>query len=299
MSNTRLVIVGGFDPSAGAGVLSDYTFAKVWTENIESILTCTTLQRANSFQSLRALPTDDFQASLNWVEWEHTQVLKTGAMGSFENLEALCEKLRSLGAIAPRWWILDPVRLATSGGILMHDSAASKPNYWKYLASIFADLNTTHIVLTPNRSEGLEMMKSFNLSRSDMRQASLERWSELALQCIKALNLKGLLIKSFRVSDESIEDLWVDPKGEYRSYSQTRRQVDAHGTGCAYASSIAGALTSKLAIEDSIEQAHRMMQKALKESESSTHKGRVNLQQPSPTLRNRINTKAGWSEDGG
>lgn len=208
----------GLDPSGGAGLQAD--IEAIGQSGAHAAIACTALTVQNSQQvfgfsaTSKELLLAQAQAVMDDLP---IQCVKSGMLGTTENIGALAEFLR---ARPDYLYVLDPVLVANSGGSL-GDQAT--------LVNAFAELIPLAALITPNTVE--------------LRALSGEQDLELAAQKLFAMGAKAVLVKGGHedTPDYIRNALYVN--GELASETQCPRLPgEYHGSGCSLASYIAGRL---------------------------------------------------------
>ncbi len=230
-----LLIIGGMDPSGGAGLLRDE-----WTFNIlkgqqlageqpgmglSMVVSAWTRQGRGRPAESEAINPNIFQRNLEQMDRRGLRAVKVGLMPdalipiAIPFLRACYEDSLPI--------ILDPVLLASDGG---HLGASPEK-----LAMLCPYVN----LLTPNRHEFMSL-------------GGGEEMPSLFQLC-KRLRCQSMLIKSYRSGDGKIEDLLIEKAGNTRFFAHTQSSgPDPRGTGCALATSIAFFMARGNALEDAV-----------------------------------------------
>lgn len=207
-----VLAIGGFDPSAGAGIFADIkTIEQVGAYGVGSI-SCTTLQTEQHFYQLDWLPQAEVLKQVELLAREYPiQALKIGVLQHLEQLTALVAAARQYRPSLFVCW--DPVLRASTG---MDFFAQEKPN--------LAQLEAIDLI-TPNYQE----IDFFRLAEESVADCCLR----LSQHC--AVLLKG----GHHPSQPGVDSLYeqgsvqlLPPDGQLKIY-------DKHGSGCVLASAIA------------------------------------------------------------
>ncbi len=208
-----MLLLGGLDPSGGAGVTLDATVAALHGVEPLPIALTATVQSARGFSSASPLPASVWRDQVRAVVGDEApDAIKVGYIGCADLVAAVAEVLRPLAARAPL--VVDPVLSATAGG--MEPGAALARAYVEELAPIAG-------LMVPNAPE-LQAL-------ADGDPAGLLRAGA------RAVLHKG----GHGESDEAVDVLWGAPAPV--RFARPRRSCGAvRGTGCALASAIAAHL---------------------------------------------------------
>ena len=229
MTTPRILIIAGSDSGGGAGIQADIRTVTMLGGHAMTAITAITAQNTLGVQAVHPVPTDMVLAQIDSVVSDiGVDAVKIGMIGSAQTALAVAERLENIGAPV----VLDPVMVATSGGVLADDTtieALHELMGWAYLT-------------TPNLPE------------------------LAALGGEAALTAQGemLLVKGGHAPGETIIDRLVGPEGEIARWEGARIDtLDTHGTGCTLASAIATGLGQGLDLPEAIERARTFVRLAL------------------------------------
>jgi len=222
----RVLLLGGLDPSGGAGITLDAAVVSVLGGEPLPVAVATTIQGLRGF--VQSVPLD-----LAVVREQVATVLadapvravKLGYLGSAQVVIAVAEMLRPLRDAAQI--VVDPVLSATAGG-MAHDDALVAA-YLEHLAPIAS-------LITPNQPE----LKSLGGGEA---AALIERGSQAVLH--KGGHGQGA---------EAVDELWTrELEPTEPPYRFARGRFDCgpvRGTGCALASAVAVHLADRRSLVD-------------------------------------------------
>lgn len=211
----RVLLLGGVDPTSGAGITADATVVALHGLQPQPIVVVLTAQNRRGFRASFAVPEPQWQAALAAVlDDGPVHAVKVGLLGSAAAVVATAAALRPLAGHVPI--VVDPVLSATAGGFeAPGDLAAAYREHLLPLASL----------VTPNLPE-LEALGAG-------RVASL-----LATGCGAVLQKGGHGDGEF-----ACDELHTGAKAW--TFRRPRRLVGpVRGTGCALASAIAAQLAT-------------------------------------------------------
>ena len=239
----------GLDPSGGAGLQAD--IEAIGQSGAHAAIACTALTVQNSQQvfGFSATSKELLLAQAQTVMDDlPIQCVKSGMLGTTENIGALAEFLR---ARPDYLYVLDPVLVANSGGSL-GDQAT--------LVNAFAELIPLAALITPNTVE--------------LRALTGEQDLELAAQKLFAMGAKAVLVKGGHedTPDYIRNALYVN--GELASETQCPRLPgEYHGSGCSLASYIAGRLAQGDDLKTAVHHAEIWLFGVLKNAETPVPDG--------------------------
>ena len=225
--NYTPLVIAGFDPTSGAGVLADN---KVFASNntFAFFITCAiTAQNSTNFYSKKEIELALFKEQFRAFDAEFVpSVIKITSILSNEQIDFLAQKLAEYKQKYGSFIILDPVLKSTSNG-----EFTNKQNLEKIKKKLFCVID----LLTPNLFEAKEIFASINPSKI---QKNLEQESF------------SVLLKGGHSQTDKICDVFLNSKTKVLFENQ--RLQSARGTGCSFASFIALYLAQKNSLGESI-----------------------------------------------
>lgn len=245
----KVIIIGGSDPSGGAGIQADLHTLQLLKVPVVSVITAVTAQTKKKFFSYQSVSPQNFKDQLSSVSQEAKKsVVKIGMLGN----SSLIPPLRNwLKKIKPKWIILDPVLRSSSRYTLLDEQGIS---LLKKELIFEADL------ITPNLSE-LGILSDFPLKDLRGMQKAAKKILEKSFQ--KKSKLKWILAKGGHLKNRST-DLLIG-KNKISFFGKKRiPSKNVHGTGCTLASAIAGYLFKGKDISQAIWLASRVVLKKIK-----------------------------------
>lgn len=227
-----VLLVGGTDPSGGAGLAADIKAAAAAGVHGMIAVTATTVQNSVRVLSWRPVPPDDVAAQIRAaLEDGPPGAVKSGMLGSTGMVETLRELLESdLKGVR---YVLDPVLAAGSGDTLHTGDMADAA---KRLLLPLATL------ATPNLDEA----EAFTGLR--VRDPA---GMETAARCILDMGPEAVLLKGGHLEGEPRDYLATRQGG---TWFPGRRTVPGkvHGTGCTLASAAAARLASGMDVGQAV-----------------------------------------------
>lgn len=209
----RVLLLGGLDPSGGAGVTVDATVAALHGAHPLPVIVAWTVQDRRAFRSAEPVPAAQWRAALAAVlDDGPVHAVKVGFVADAATLYAVADALAPLRGRAPI--VLDPVLAATVGGYRPEPA----------LVGAYVDvLATMAPVLVPNQPE-LDALCGGDPGRA------------LANGAVAVLAKGG-----HADGDDAVDVLWHG--GRRVEFRRRRLPVGrVRGTGCALASAIAARL---------------------------------------------------------
>lgn len=217
--------VAGLDSGGGAGLSADQRAADAFGAHLCPVAAALTAQNTVAVQRVDAVRLPLFEAQLDALQDDlPPQAVKTGLLGSAEQVRRLARRVDQLRASGPLPLVVDPVLRATTGAALADGALLQAVRRW---------LLPRASLLTPNRREALALL---DLPPDDPTPSP---WLAAAL---RALGAGAVLITGGDDGGPWSCD-WLDTPHAQGWLSLPR--VDTphhHGTGCTLASGAAAAM---------------------------------------------------------
>jgi hydroxymethylpyrimidine kinase/phosphomethylpyrimidine kinase/thiamine-phosphate diphosphorylase len=227
--------VAGSDSGAGAGLQADLKTFEAFGVHGCSVVAAITAQNSKSVICIEAVSPDLLNAQLAALaEDMPPSVIKTGMLGSAENLQVLANWVDKLRTQNPKLaLVVDPVLGATTGASFADDAL---------LRAYREVLIPRATLITPNRREAMLLLGCEPLTSNQSVEAAAR-----SLMTIKDhLGCKNIVITG---GDESSKDsldyaLTTHAHAAFNGWLSLPRIAtpNNHGTGCVFASSSAAAL---------------------------------------------------------
>lgn len=218
-----LWILGGHDPTHGAGVYRDLVTARTVAPGLRRCFAVTALTEQGRGLPARARAVPAARLRARVARWPPPRAIKLGLVP-----DALAEVVAEVVARAGAPTVVDPVLRASDGGSLGATAGGLGP------------LVAVATLLTPNRDEALALLGAGEASEA----------SELAAALGRRFATLAILLKDGHGSDPArvIDRLVVG--GRTLAYPRARVPgPDPRGTGCALATAIAAHLAQGASLE--------------------------------------------------
>ena len=240
-----VLVIGGSDPSGGAGIQAD-SFTLISLKIFPySVITSITFQNSQGVKGVFNLPSSAVLKQLEAVFSENQiDAVKIGMLGSKENVEAVSSFLKGKKM---KKIVVDPVFQASFGDTLLEKKA---------IPALKNELFPQALVVTPNlaEAEALVGFKVRNLTK--MKEAA---------QVISALGPKWVLLKGGHLSGDKAVDLLFDGE-KYYQFEKDKLNKDVRGTGCVFSSALAAYLVQGEKVPDAVKKAKNYITKVIKDS---------------------------------
>ena len=233
-----VLVIGGLDPTGGAGVLADSQTILMNGCHPITLVTCLTAQNTNSFDGMKATNTDFFKKMTKSLLKDISSInaIKIGALANEEIIRLVKEIIINYKNIPV---VLDPIIETSSGGSLI-----SKEGIKELKLSLlpYAEL------VTPNIEEAKFLTNKDSLS-------------EITEQFYK-LKSNYIFIKDNEEKNQ-IRNYLYKNKQLIKEWQVAKIKGRFQGTGCSISSCIASNLAKEIKIEESIELAQDTVHQSL------------------------------------
>ena len=235
--------IAGSDSGGGAGIQADLkTFAALGVHGTSAI-TALTAQNTRGVSTVHPVPTRHLVAELDAVFDDfNIAAVKTGMLGDARTVRTIA---RELAQRRPRWLIVDPVMIATSGARLLDNGA---------VGVLMDKLIPLADVLTPNLPEA-EALTGIAVHNA--------RDGERVAEKLRTLGAKAVLLKGGHGRGREVTDRWFDGRGSFEIRNR-KLPFEAHGTGCTLSAALAAELAKGRAPRTAARRAIAFVQRALK-----------------------------------
>lgn len=224
-----LWILGGHDPTHGAGVYRDLVTARTVAPGLRRCFAVTALTEQGRGLPARARAVPAARLRARVARWPPPRAIKLGLVP-----DALAEVVAEVVAGAGAPTVVDPVLRASDGGSLGVTAGGLGP------------LLGVATLVTPNRDEALALLGAGEASEASEA-------SELAAALGRRFATLAILLKDGHGSDPArvIDRLVVG--GQTLAYARARVPgPDPRGTGCALATAIAAHLAQGASLEAAV-----------------------------------------------
>jgi hydroxymethylpyrimidine/phosphomethylpyrimidine kinase len=237
--------IGSSDPTSGAGLFLDAAvYARVGRVRPVYVVAGVTAQNSRRVGRVVPLTAAAIRAQLDAIfEQARPDAYRIGLIPGKSACIAVADRLRKLARRAPV--VVDPVIAATSGARLQ------PPDGIEGLRRL---LRVAHVA-TPNAAEAAALSSQRVVDVADAERAA----SRIASLYGCAVLVTGGHLET----GERVIDVLAMPDGGVRRFSSPRLGVDARGTGCMLAASLAVALARGRDLPSAVRAARRFVRAAL------------------------------------
>ena len=224
----KLLLCGGIDPTAEAGLTADMQHATRLGVHAYSIVTALTCQDAVAFTRLTAVADTDLIEAVRALRRQSPpQVAKIGLIASLHQLRLLVREIRALFPACRIVW--DPILRTSSGADLLSDASRE---------SLLEVAELVDVIL-PNHYESHQLFG----------ESIPHEWVERTHTAVIA--------KSASSTEEEVTDRAYLADGRLIESTAPRLGEDRHGTGCLYATTLCAALARGEDYQEALHAAQR------------------------------------------
>ncbi|MCE0496189.1 bifunctional hydroxymethylpyrimidine kinase/phosphomethylpyrimidine kinase [Vibrio salinus] len=226
--------IAGSDSSGGAGIQADIKAMSATGSYACSAITALTSQNTQGVQNIFPVPLEHIASQLHSVFSDlNVTAVKIGMLADSEIIKLVADILRQY---QPEFIVLDPVMVATSGDILLKQSA---------ITTLIEELIPIATIITPNIPEALTLTGQStpidNVNINDL------------IRSLKKLPTRATLLKGGHLEslNESNDYLITNKETDVLSCHRVATK-NTHGTGCTLSSAIASYLAQGNTLSDSV-----------------------------------------------
>ncbi len=219
-----VLTIAGSDSGGGAGIQADIKAISATGSYACSVITAITSQNTHGVSAIHPVPLEHIESQLDAVFSDLNIVaVKIGMLADADIIQLVARKLRQY---TPKFLVIDPVMVATSGDLLLQQSAIS---------TLKQELIPMADLLTPNLPEGAALVGK-PVPQSEEEMGAL-------IADLRALGAHSVLLKGGHLEqDANSNDLLIQPHSSELLRAKRHLTVNTHGTGCTLSSAIASYL---------------------------------------------------------
>ncbi len=244
MTTPIALTIAGSDSSGGAGIQADLkTFAALGVYGA-SVITALTAQNTRGVTGIHQVPPDFVTAQIDAVFGDlAVAAVKIGMVAQLATIDAIAAGLKRW---RPKYVVLDPVMVATSGDALLAADA---------VAALRTELIPRASLITPNLPEAAALLNE-PVATSE---AAIEDQGRRLL----ALGCPAVLIKGGHGQGAESTDYLVRANGIIALAAPRVATPNTHGTGCSLSSAIAAGLAKGEGVETAVRNAKAWVSAAI------------------------------------
>lgn len=219
-----VLTIAGSDSGGGAGIQADIKAMSATGSFACSVITAITSQNTQGVSAIFPIPLDHVESQLDAVFTDLNIVaVKVGMLADSNIIKVVARKIKQY---QPKCLVIDPVMVATSGDLLLEESAIS---------TLKSELLPLADIITPNLPEGAA------LTGSPVPETEAQMKAMIAE--LRSLGAKAVLLKGGHLEkDENSNDLLITEESAKLISAKRFPTKNTHGTGCTLSSAIASYL---------------------------------------------------------
>ena len=234
----RALLIGGLDPSAGAGIVLDAFVAARMGFAPMTVASVLTAQNSAEFLGSWPVEHDFLRQQLQAVATEgEIAFIKIGAVGSAANASEIARFLAEVD-VGPV--VFDPVLASSSGGSLLDGEVEG-------LAALMRACD----LITPNRAEAVRLL---GLKTNELERPAVELAEDLSSRLGVAVLVTGV-----RSGQSAVDVLACGGRVQGFEHQVIAEAGDPRGTGCAFATAIAARLCSSDSVAEAVVEAQEVL----------------------------------------
>ena len=233
----KILIIGGHDPSGGAGVMMDANICRLNECHPLTLITAETVQ--NSQISKDNFPANEkvFKKQLDFILDDiKPDAIKIGLIGSYE----IARVIKNFLVSTKMPIVIDPVIGPTSGNSFLNNKA---------IEFMRDELLPLASIVTPNEDELLKLSNKENIENS--------------IEFLYEIGIKNILVTGKIKNNKIVNYLFSDGFDPFQFRNNLLKGY-FHGTGCMLSSLITIFLAKKFSVADSCEKASNQTNSYLK-----------------------------------
>ncbi|NOI79554.1 bifunctional hydroxymethylpyrimidine kinase/phosphomethylpyrimidine kinase [Vibrio tubiashii] len=219
-----VLTIAGSDSGGGAGIQADIKAISATGSYACSVITAITSQNTQGVSAIHPIPLAHIESQLDAVFTDLNVVaVKVGMLADAEIIKVVAAKIRQY---QPKHLVVDPVMVATSGDLLLEQSAIS---------TLKQELLPLADLITPNLPEGAALIGGEVPQDEEQMGAMIES--------LRALGARAVLLKGGHLEkDQNSNDLLIEQESSELLSAKRVATKNTHGTGCTLSSAIASYL---------------------------------------------------------
>ncbi|MCM0148878.1 bifunctional hydroxymethylpyrimidine kinase/phosphomethylpyrimidine kinase [Photobacterium galatheae] len=254
--------IAGSDSGGGAGIQADIKAISATGGYACSVITALTAQNTLDVTGIFPVSPAFVEQQLDAVFSDlKIQSVKIGMLSDASIIRVVAQKLRQY---QPKFIVLDPVMVATSGDLLLEADA---------IATLKSELLPLATLITPNLPEAVALTRNSSHSENDSRICSKEKEegeeSKSALiEQLKQLNTEAILLKGGHWEQEAQSTDYLIQKSDTVTLSAGRLHTkNTHGTGCTLSAAIASYLAQGYTLTEAVSKGKSYLTQALRHAD--------------------------------
>ncbi|KLV04175.1 hydroxymethylpyrimidine kinase [Photobacterium aquae] len=241
--------IAGSDSGGGAGIQADIKAISATGSYACSVITALTAQNTQGVSGILGIDPSFVEQQLDAVFSDlDIQAVKIGMLSDSRIIKAVANKLQQY---QPKFLVIDPVMVATSGDLLLEQTAIS---------TLQSELIPLADIITPNLPEAAALLGCpIPTSEDEM---------ETLIDALRLLGAKSVLLKGGHLEQAaSCTDLLILPNEVIRLSTPRIATRNTHGTGCTLSAAIASFLAQGYPLPIAVKFAKQYITDALRHAD--------------------------------
>lgn len=240
-----VLTIAGSDSGGGAGIQADIKAISATGSYACSAITAITAQNTLGVSAVYPLPLDILEQQLDAIFCDiPVLAVKIGMLADAPIIALVAKKLRQY---QPKWIVLDPVMLSTSGHHLLAGEAVE---------TLKRELLPLASIITPNLPEAAVLV--------GMTEQEWQHNPQQGIAALRQLDTQAVLLKGGHNHQQMDSDDLLIEVDNIRHFRAPRIATkNTHGTGCSLSSAIASYLAQGYALKDAVEKAKHYIHQAI------------------------------------
>ncbi|HIF9257958.1 TPA: bifunctional hydroxymethylpyrimidine kinase/phosphomethylpyrimidine kinase [Photobacterium damselae] len=237
--------IAGSDSGGGAGIQADIKAISATGCYACSVITALTAQNTQGVHGIYSIPANFVAEQLDAIFQDlDIKAVKIGMLSDSNIISIIAHKLRQY---QPKYLVVDPVMIATSGDLLLEHNAIS---------TLKEQLLPLADVITPNLPEAAALL--------DCAQPKTEEDMEAMIEQLRQLGAHSVLLKGGHLGNTTNStDLLILPHDVLRFTTPRIDTQNTHGTGCTLSAAIASYLAQGYSLTGAVKAAKHYISNAI------------------------------------
>lgn len=243
-----VLTIAGSDSSGGAGIQADIKSISATGSYACSVITAITSQNTQGVQAVYPIPLEHIDSQLESVFTDlDISAVKIGMLSDANIIRLVASKLKKY---QPKFIVLDPVMVATSGDRLLDQSA---------IDTLIESLLPMATLITPNIPEAQALTDMPQLNNGDLNHL---------IQSLSTLPTSAVLLKGGHLEASDTSRDWLITSTHHADFTTDRiRTNNTHGTGCTLSAAIASYLAQGNSLYDAVSSGKIYITNAIKHAD--------------------------------
>lgn len=249
-SNTPITLtIAGSDSGGGAGIQADIKAISATGGYACSVITALTAQNTQGVTGILGIDPAFVEQQLDAVFSDlDVKAVKIGMLSDANIIRMVAKKLRQY---QPKFLVIDPVMVATSGDLLLEQEAIS---------TLKSELLPLADVITPNLPEAAALIGA-TLPETEQQMSDM-------ISALRAIGARSTLLKGGHLEKDAFStDLLILENDVIRMSTPRIATRNTHGTGCTLSAATASFLAQEYPLEQAVRHAKSYITKAIEHAD--------------------------------